>query len=99
MSLVGFDKDRHALKNRCPRIYQEVTCEGHDRCPVHNCVRTKLSQDRRIFTPIARSSYKWKRIYAKRTAVGAEDATMQMARCCFSLDNGQQNCIMLSAYS
>ena len=69
MSFGGFDKDRDALKYRCPRVYQHVTCEGHDRCPVNNCVRIKLSQDRRIFTPTARSSYKWKRIYAKRTAV------------------------------
>ncbi|WP_342400433.1 transposase [Weizmannia sp. FSL W8-0676] len=28
-----------------------------------------LSEDRRIFTPIDRASYKWKREYNKRTAV------------------------------
>jgi hypothetical protein len=32
-------------------------------------VRIKLSRERRIFTPIARSSYRWKHCYAKRTAV------------------------------
>ena len=28
-----------------------------------------LETDRRIFTPLARSSYAWKRVYAKRSAV------------------------------
>jgi hypothetical protein len=28
-----------------------------------------MDEDRRRFTPIARSSYKWKRLYKKRTSV------------------------------
>jgi hypothetical protein len=36
---------------------------------VGGAVRIALSEDRRIFTPLARSSYAWKRIYSKRTAV------------------------------
>ena len=32
-------------------------------------VRIKLDQDRRVFTPVARSSYKWADIYRKRIAV------------------------------
>jgi len=28
-----------------------------------------MALDRRLFTPLARSSYAWKRVYAKRTAV------------------------------
>lgn len=31
--------------------------------------RIKCSEDRRIFTPVARSSHKWKRLYRKRTGV------------------------------
>lgn len=31
--------------------------------------RIKCDEDRRIFTPVARSSYKWKRLYKKRTGV------------------------------
>ena len=31
--------------------------------------RIKCSEDRRIFTPVARSSHKWKRLYKKRTGV------------------------------
>jgi len=32
-------------------------------------VRIKLDEDRRVFTPLARSSYKWSDLYKKRTAV------------------------------
>ena len=32
-------------------------------------MRIKLDEDRRVFTPLARSSYKWKDLYKKRTAV------------------------------
>jgi hypothetical protein len=32
-------------------------------------LRRQLSQDRRVFTPLARSSYQWKTQYKKRTAV------------------------------
>lgn len=31
--------------------------------------RIKCEEDRRIFTPVARSSHKWKRMYKKRTGV------------------------------
>lgn len=31
--------------------------------------RIKCDEDRRIFTPVARNSYKWKRLYKKRTGV------------------------------
>ena len=32
--------------------------------------RIKCEEERRIFTPVARDSYKWKRLYKKRTGVG-----------------------------
>jgi hypothetical protein len=38
-------------------------------CPVGQALRIPLATDRRIFVPIARSSYKWERAYAQRTAV------------------------------
>jgi len=46
-----------------------ITCEGQAQCPIVQGIRIPLSEDRRIFTPIDRSSYKWKREYNKRTAV------------------------------
>ena len=43
--------------------------QGREECPVRSGVRIKMEEDRRIFTPLARSSYKWEREYGRRTAV------------------------------
>ena len=32
-------------------------------------MRIPLKEDRRVFTPLARSSYRWETVYKKRTAV------------------------------
>ena len=69
MAYGGFEKDRQALKYRCPAIHYGLECAGRSRCGVGGSVRVPLETDRRIFTPLARSSYAWKRVYAKRTAV------------------------------
>lgn len=59
----------------------ELCCKGYDRStdslrygfkPQKNdkrIFRISCNEDRRIFTPVARNSYKWKRIYKKRSAV------------------------------
>ena len=36
---------------------------------MNNCVRIKLTEDPRIFSPVARTTYKWPHLYKKRTAV------------------------------
>jgi hypothetical protein len=69
MAYGGFEADRQTLKYRCPARQYGLTCKGRRRCPVGGAVRINLSQDRRVFTPLARSSYRWKAIYKKRTAV------------------------------
>jgi len=69
MAYAGFEAKRGTLKYRCPARHYGVPCKGVERCPVRGAVRVKLSEDRRVFTPLARSSYAWKRTYAKRTAV------------------------------
>jgi len=69
MAYGGFEKDRQALKYRCPAAHYGLECGGRERCPAGNSVRVPLKEDRRVFTPLARSSYAWKRVYAKRTAV------------------------------
>jgi len=69
MAYGGFEADRRTLKYRCPARQQGLTCRGRGRCPVGDSVRIKLSQDRRVFTPLARSSYQWKTQYKKRTSV------------------------------
>jgi len=69
MAYGGFEKKRDTLKYRCPARHYGCACKGSACCPVKGAVRIKLSEDRRIFTPVARSSYAWKRVYKKRTAV------------------------------
>ena len=70
MSFGGFEKDRETLKYRCPSWqYESVQCAGCEECPVKSCLRIPLSEDRRIFTPLARSSYRWDTLYEERTAV------------------------------
>ncbi|GAW92888.1 transposase, IS4 family protein, partial [Calderihabitans maritimus] len=52
---------------------------GMDQCSAASGVRVSLAEDRRIFTPLARSSYKWKTIYKKRTAVERVNARLDEA--------------------
>ena len=70
MSYGGFEKDRRALKYICPVKAYGVTCSGSHECAhALKSERISLEIDRRIFTPVARSSYAWEREYKKRTAV------------------------------
>lgn len=69
MSNGGFEKDRSTLKKLCPAKHYGIECRGKDTCPVAGGLRVPLAVDRRIFTPIDRSSYAWKRLYKRRTAV------------------------------
>ena len=47
-----------------------IDCKGASQCPIYKkSIRIPLEEDRRIFTPVARSSYKWKALYDKRTSV------------------------------
>jgi hypothetical protein len=70
MAYGGFEKDRMALKYVCPKRAYGVRCQGSDQCAhAMKSERISLELDRRIFTPIARSSYAWEREYKKRTAV------------------------------
>jgi len=65
----GFEKDRNTLKKLCPAKQYGIECKGAAQCPVAQGIRIPLSEDRRIFTPIDRASYKWEKEYDKRTAV------------------------------
>lgn len=69
MAFGGFEKDRETLKYRCPAKHYGLECKGMKMCSAIGGVRIPLSEDHRIFTPLARSSYKWKKFYKKRTAV------------------------------
>ena len=69
MAYGGFERDRETLKYRCPARYSGITCEGMDQCRVSDAVRIPLAEDRRVFTPVARSSYRWQDYYDERGAV------------------------------
>ncbi len=69
MSNGGFEKDRNTIKKLCPAKQYGIECKGLAQCPVKQGIRIPLYLDRRIFTPIDRASYKWKREYNKRTSV------------------------------
>mgnify|MGYP006290711605 CR=1 FL=1 len=69
MAYGGFEKDRQTLKYRCPAAHYGLECPGRTRCPIHQAVRIPLAEDRRVFTPLARSSYAWQREYKRRTSV------------------------------
>lgn len=79
MAFGGFEKDRGALKYRCPARHYGVACRGMEQCSATGGVRIPLAEDRRIFTPIARSSCKWKKTYKKRTAVERVNARLDEA--------------------
>ncbi|MFQ5729887.1 MAG: transposase, partial [Waddliaceae bacterium] len=63
------EKKRNSLKFLCPAAHYGITCKGAANCPVRKGLRIPLNEDLRVFTPVARSSYKWKRLYNKRTSV------------------------------
>jgi hypothetical protein len=72
MAFCGFEKDRNTLKYKCPSVAYGIERKGYAHCSQETkgkTVRIPLETDRRIFVPIARSSYKWRRIYNGRTAV------------------------------
>ncbi|MBU0700541.1 transposase [bacterium] len=72
LAFNGFEKDRDSLKYLCPAKAYGMECKGKELCGEKGygrIVRIPLETDRRIFTPIARSSYKWEKAYKSRTAV------------------------------
>lgn len=69
MASGGFEKERNTLKKLCPAIQYGIECPGGEDCKIKQGIRIPLETDRRIFTPIDRASYKWKREYNKRTSV------------------------------
>ena len=50
-------------------ITTEWIVSDRDRCPIAKQIRIPLKTDRRIFTPAARSSAKWEKLYNKRSAI------------------------------
>lgn len=65
----GFEVDRGSLKKRCPAEHFNIVCEGKEKCSVNKAIRIPIKEERRVFTPLPRDSYKWGDIYKKRTSV------------------------------
>jgi hypothetical protein len=65
MPCRGFEKDRNTLKYSCPAEHYGVECRDKKHCKIPKQVRIPLSEDRRIFSPVARSSYKWKTLFVR----------------------------------
>jgi len=106
MAYGGFEKNREALKYRCPAQHYGIKCKGQKSCQASKGIRIPLRLNYRTFTPLARSSYKWKREYKKRVSVERVNSRLDMffnfenhtirglkkmkSRCCLSL------CVMLA---
>jgi hypothetical protein len=75
MAFEGFEHSRQSLKYRCPAQALGITCTQRAFCndgqhTAHGrIVRIPLEKDRRLFTPLARGTYAWERVYKKRTSV------------------------------
>jgi len=71
MAFNGYDKTRDTLCYKCPSKAYGIKCKGSEtkNCPVNTTIRIKRSINPRVFTKVARDSYKWKRYYKKRTAL------------------------------
>lgn len=70
MAYKGFEEKRESHKYVCPAKEYGIACQGTAKCPIYQkTVRIPMKEDLRIFTPVARSTYKWKRLYKKRSSV------------------------------
>lgn len=69
MAYAGFEKDRGTLKYRCPIQAYGILCKGEKTCKFKKGLRIKIDSNRRLFTPLPRSSYKWKDKYNSRTSI------------------------------
>jgi hypothetical protein len=54
---------------KCPVKMYGATCREAETCTHRKMIRVPLSTDERIFTQVARPSYKWERLYNKRSSV------------------------------
>jgi Transposase DDE domain/Transposase domain (DUF772) len=79
MKFGGFEKDRGVLKFLCPALQYGIECKGAAQCPVRQGIRIAMEEDRRLFTPVARSSYKWKTIYNKRSSVERVNSRIEIS--------------------
>ena len=66
MRPAGYEAERDCLRMKCPAQMYGVTCRESETCTHCKTIRVPLETDARIFTQVARPSYKWERLYKKR---------------------------------
>lgn len=81
MAFGGFEKARMTLKYVCPAKAYGLSCACVQTCPVAHSIRVDMRHDRRIFTPVARSSYQWKRLYKARSSVERVNSRLDTSFC------------------
>jgi hypothetical protein len=69
MRFAGYESERDTLRMKCPAVMYGINCSEAATCTHCKNIRIPLSVDERIFTQVARSSYKWQRLYNQRTSV------------------------------
>jgi hypothetical protein len=80
MAFNGYDKRRDTLSYKCPAKAYGIKCKGCEtgNCPVNTTIRIRRGINPRVFTQVARNSYKWKRYYNKRTALERINSRMDV---------------------
>jgi hypothetical protein len=66
---IGYDSERDAQRFRCPVAHYGASCGESCACTLPKTIRVPLGTDRRVFTRVGRTTCKWGRLYAGRTAV------------------------------
>ncbi len=75
LAYCGYEKDRGTLKYRCPSGAYGVECTGKAECghgrygEYGRVVRIPIEKDRRVFVPLPRGTYAFKKAYRRRTSV------------------------------
>lgn len=65
----GYESSRKCQRRKCPAKAYGLHCKGEDKCKIPKVLRIKVEDDPRRFPPVARESYKFKKMYKTRTAV------------------------------
>lgn len=69
MIYAGYEKTRQTNKYLCPAKEYGMKCAGKKHCKYQSGIRIGTKINPRLFTPLPRTSYKWERLYKKRTSV------------------------------
>lgn len=79
MAYGGIEKKRNTLKYRCPAQHCGLKCKGKQACPVKGSIRVSIAEDRRVFSPLPRLSYRWESLYKKRTSVERVNSRLDLS--------------------